>query len=135
MDKGTLQAPRVSVGHRAAFALPDGRAVPQVAVGRFGAAVVRQAPGYSAIRSFGDKGEVDVYGEWMPLELPMRKVRLDSGADGARLSSGDREFVVNVYAAVVTAPHEVDRAPWASILAPEQILPYLAALPSASSRS
>lgn len=119
----------------APLAIPNGCVVPQVAVGRFGAVVCRRAPGVGSVGRFGDRWEVDVEGEWMPLELPSRKTRLGSAADGTHLGSDDRNFVVNVYAAVVTAPHEVDRAPWASVLRPDQILPYLAGLPSGSPRS
>jgi hypothetical protein len=119
----------------APLALTNGCVAPQVAVGRFGAVVCRRAPGVGSVGRFGDRWEVDVEGEWMPLELPSRKTRLGSAADGTHLGSDDRNFVVNVYAAVVTAPHEGDRAPWASVLRPDQILPYLAGLASGSPRS
>jgi hypothetical protein len=126
------------LGYDASFAplaIPNGYVVPQVAVGRFGAVVFRQAPGGGSVGCFGDRWEVDVEGEWMPLEIPSRRTRLGPAADGTRLGSDDRDFVVNVYAAVVTAPHQVDRAPWASVLRPDEILPYLAGLPSGSPRS
>ncbi|MGD0019195.1 MAG: hypothetical protein ABSD62_08060 [Candidatus Limnocylindrales bacterium] len=126
MTQGALHAPRVSIGQRG----------PQVAVGRFGAVVFRQAPGADGwVGRFGEHWEVDVEGQWMRLELPIRRARLGWGADGVGRRWDDRELVANVYAAVVTAPHEVDRAPWAAVLKPDQILPYLAGLPSGSSRS
>ncbi len=126
------------LGYDAAFAplaLPDGYVVPPVAVGRFGAVVCRPAAGGGSVGRFGDRWEVDVDGEWMPLEHPGRKTRTGSAQDGPCLDPDDRDLVVDVYAAVVTAPHEVNRAPWASVLRPDQILPYLAGLPSASPRS
>lgn len=119
----------------APLAIPDGCVVPQVAVGRFGAVVCRQAPGGGPVGRFGNRWEVDVEGEWVPLEIPSRLTGLASAANGTRPDWDDRDFVVNVYAAVVTAPHQVDRTPWASVLRPDQILPYLADLPSGLPRS
>jgi hypothetical protein len=60
----------------APLAIPNGHVVPQVAVGRFGAVVCRQAPGGDSVGRFGDRWEVDVEGEWMPLEIPSRRTRL-----------------------------------------------------------
>jgi hypothetical protein len=115
----------------------DGRSVPPVAVGRFGAVVCRRRPGSEgSIGRVGDRWEVDVDGEWMPLELPIGKAPAVATATcPPRGPAHRRDFTFDVYAAVVTAPHEVGRAPWAAVLEPDRILRYLAGLPSAATQA
>ena len=55
------------------LSLADGRAVPEVAIGRFGAAVFRQIPGDAAVRRFGNHFEFQVDGQWIPFDEPTRR--------------------------------------------------------------
>jgi hypothetical protein len=103
-------------------------------VGRFGAVVFRQTLGDGSIHRVGEQWD-DIEDEWLPVELPARKGRPGSRADGAWSSAHDCDFVANVYAAVVTVPHEVGRAARRSALRPNQILLYLAGRPAMSWRS
>jgi hypothetical protein len=106
----------------------DGYAVPEVAIGRFGAAVFRQIPGDAAVRRFGDHFEFQVDGQWIPFDTPGWRTG-DPAALQIAPEPAESEFVAKVYAAVVTTSgDEVDR-PGCAILRPDQILPFLAGLP------
>ena len=115
-------------------AYPERPVARRAAVELLGDVAFRHTPGDRSVRRRGDRWEVDVQGDWTPLELPARKPRLVSIADAARVRSLDRDFVVKVYAAVVPGSETPDRVPACFILRPDQILPYLAGLPSASPR-
>jgi hypothetical protein len=106
--------------------MADGHAIPEVAIGRFGAAVFRQIPGDAAVRRFGDRFEFQVDGQWIPFDEPSRR-------DGSPLqvvsAPAESEFVAKVYAAVVTTAGDATEKPGCAILRPDQILPFLAGLP------
>jgi hypothetical protein len=104
-----------------------GRAAPEVAIGRFGAAVFRQIPGDAAVRRFGDHFEFQVDGQWIPFDEPARH----RDATGLQVvpEPAESAFVAQVYAAVVTTPGDENERPGCAILRPDQILPFLAGLP------
>jgi hypothetical protein len=114
-------------GEQASRRKANGRATPEVAIGRFGAAVFREIPGDAAVRRFGDHFEFQVDGQWIPFDEPSR------GAGGTTLQivpgAAESDFVAKVYAAVVTTPGDENEKPGCAILRPDQILPFLAGLP------
>jgi len=111
------------------LSLPDGRTVPEVAIGRFGAAVFRQIPGDAAVRRFGDHFEFQVDGQWIPFDEPSRRAGRDTAALQVVAGPAESEFVAKVYAAVVTTAGDENERPGCAILRPDQILPFLAGLP------
>ena len=111
------------------LSLPDGRAMPEVAIGRFGAAVFRHIPGDAAVRRFGDHFEFQVDGQWIPFDEPSRRAGRDAAALQSVSGLAGSEFVAKVYAAVVTTAGDENERPGCAILRPDQILPFLAGLP------
>jgi hypothetical protein len=111
-----------------AFRPTGGRTVPEVAVGRFGA-VVGHGRGGTAAHS-DSPWEMDVEGEWLQLNAPLRGLNLLSGAPRDGSVKSERRFGVKVYAAVVTASWEIDRGSGCAVLRPDEILPFLAAGPA-----
>jgi hypothetical protein len=129
--KPVLPLRPVVVGASSGFAQRQrqagGRGAPEVAIGRFGAAVFRQIPGDAAVRRVGDHFEFQVDGQWIPFDEPNR-----GGGDTALQvvrQPAESEFVAKVYTAVVTTPGDENEKPGCAILRPDQILPYLAGLP------
>jgi hypothetical protein len=106
----------------------DGHAAPEVAIGRFGAAVFRQIPGDAAVRRFGDHFEFQVDGQWIPFDTPGWRAG-DPAALQLAPEPAESEFVAKVYAAVVTTSGDEVARPGCAILRPDQILPFLAGLP------
>jgi hypothetical protein len=106
----------------------DGHAGPEVAIGRFGAAVFRQIPGDAAVRRFGDHFEFQVDGQWIPFDMPGWRAG-DPAALQLAPEPAESEFVAKVYAAVVTTSGDEAARPGCAILRPDQILPFLAGLP------
>jgi hypothetical protein len=106
----------------------DGHAVPEVAIGRFGAAVFGQIPGDAAVRRFGDHFEFQVDGQWIPFDTPGWRAG-DPAALQLAPEPAESEFVAKVYAAVVTTSGDEVARPGCAILRPDQILPFLAGLP------
>jgi hypothetical protein len=65
----------------------------------------------------------------MPFENPLERAARD--AEGVRrwVSSEERDFVVKVYAAVVTSDSSITRTPSCAVISTEQIPAWLASLP------
>jgi hypothetical protein len=104
--------------------------MPTITVGRFGAVVFHRTGDDGSIRRCGGRWETSVDGDWLPMEAPFRTRRDDPTA--ASFGSEERDLVVEVYAAVVPAPSSIDAAPGCTVLEPNQILSYLAAMPQAA---
>ena len=105
---------------------------PAPRVGRFGAGLAYRAPDASSIGGARDDWQVNVDRSWPAAEQPDRTTADEPGANVTHFRLDALDFIVNVYAAVVTAPHDVERASRSSVLKPDQILPYLAGLAAAS---
>jgi hypothetical protein len=113
------------------FRLPEGRMVPELVLGPFGAAVVEQLPPPAATRHRGAVWEVRVAGgTWAPLENPLDKAARDAESVRRFFGSEDQDFVVKVYAAVVAPDTTLPRTPACAVITREQIPAWLASLPA-----
>ncbi len=112
------------------LSLPDGRGVPELVVGPFGAAVIRELPPTAATRVRGGQWELRTSQRWIALENPLDRAARDAERVRRWLGHDDVDFVVKVYAAVVGSAPDVARSAGCAVLTPDQLGPWLAALPA-----
>lgn len=115
--------------------LPDGRPLPELIVGWHGVVVCREIPPDARVRPFSGHWEIDLDGAWMPFENPLEHTVRDAEAVRRHLDSGERDFVVKVYAVVVSSVGMLERVPGCTVVRPEQLASYLATLPRQRSLS
>jgi hypothetical protein len=110
--------------------LPDGRVIPELVLGPFGAAVIEQAPPAGAIRRHGDAWEVRTDKGWMPFENPLDRASRDAERVRSWFMHDDRDFVVKVYAAVIVPDASLERTSACAVIAPSQIQAWILSLPA-----
>lgn len=116
--------------------LPDGRIARNVVVGPFGMAILHEMPPKRLTRRHGSQLEVRRYdGRWVSLENPLERATRDTERLKHWLSGEERDFVVKVYAAVVTDDPSINRIPSCAVLLADQIPGWLASLPPQRSLS
>lgn len=109
--------------------LPDGRVVPELVVGPFGIAVIEELPPPERSRDRGGSWEVKASGRWVPIENPLERASRDAERVRMWLAHDDRDHVTRVHAAVVDTSGTMSRTPACAVIAPDEILPWLASLP------
>ncbi|HEY3523129.1 MAG TPA: hypothetical protein VGK63_05460 [Candidatus Limnocylindrales bacterium] len=110
--------------------LPDGRAVPELVLGPFGAAVVAQLPPLGAIRMHGSVFEVRMSdGRWRAMEHPLDRTARDAERVRRWLEADDRDHVVKTYAVVVAPEGALERTAACAVVTAEQLPIWLAGLP------
>jgi hypothetical protein len=112
------------------LALPDGRGVSELVIGPFGAAVVRELPPAAITRVRDGQWELRTSKRWIPLENPLDRASRDAERVRRWLGHDDADFVVKVYAAVVGSAPTVARTAGCAVLEPDQLGPWIAALPA-----
>lgn len=133
--------PKRSVAHRALADVPDvvvatglelsdGRGVPDVILGPFGAVVVRELPPASVTRIQGSAWHLRTKRGWIHLENPLDRTVRDAERVRRWLAHDDADFLVKVYAAVLGTDPRVARTSGCAVLTPEQLGPWIAALPA-----
>jgi hypothetical protein len=116
--------------------LPDGRTARNVVVGPFGMAILHEMPPKRFTRRHGSQLEVRRHdGRWVSLESPLERAIRDTDRLKHWLTLEERDFVVKVYAAVVTDDDSIARTPSCAVLLPDQIPGWLASLPPQRSLS
>jgi hypothetical protein len=116
--------------------LPEGRVVRNLVVGPYGVAILAELPPPAATRRHGTTWEVHrADGRWLPLENPFDRAARDAERVRNWFAAGERDFVVKVYAAVVTADASLERTPACAVISPDQIPAWLASLPPQRSLS
>ncbi len=111
--------------------LPDGRRIHELVLGPFGIAILGEVPPASVSRHSGGRWEVrGERGRWIPIEAPLDRAARDAERVRGWLTSDDRDFLVRVYAAVVTDDPRVQRTPACAVVAPNQLAAWLAGLPA-----
>jgi hypothetical protein len=112
--------------------LPDGRVVRDLVLGPFGLAVISELPPPRATRHTGVSWEIRASnGRWVHLENPLERATRDGERVRRWFAATERDYVVKVYAAVVTADPTVARTPGCAVVTTEQIPAWLASLPPA----
>ena len=111
--------------------LPDGRIVAELVVGPHGVAVFDWLPPSTLSRVTGGAWELQIAkNRWVPIENPFdRTVRT---ADRVRrwLSSGERDYVIKVHAALIAADASVGRTAACAVITRDQVPAFLASLPA-----
>jgi hypothetical protein len=110
--------------------LPGGRRLHELVLGPFGIVVLGAVPPPSFSRHVGSLWEVrDDRGRWIPIEDPLQKASRDAERVRGWLATEDRDFLVKVYAVVVTEDLRVDRSPNCAVVRPGELSEWLAGLP------
>jgi hypothetical protein len=110
--------------------LPGGRHVHEMVLGPFGIAVLGDVPPRSATRHVGARWEIrDDRGRWIPIEDPVQRTSRDAERVRSWLGADDRDFLVRVYAAIVTDDAGIERLPGCAVVAPRELEAWLEALP------
>jgi len=107
----------------------DGRPIPELLIGRFGAAVVRELPPASLTRRTGPTWEARTDAGWVRIESPLDRATRDAERARRWFSDGDGDFVVRVYAAVLDPDGTQPRTPTCAVLTAAQLPTWLASLP------
>ena len=110
--------------------LPGGRRINELVLGPFGIVVFGSVPPPSVSRSVGSHWEVKGRkGRWIAIEAPVDRAARDAERVRGWLSVDDRDFVVRVYAAVVTDDPRVQRSPTCAVVSPTDLASWIAGLP------
>jgi hypothetical protein len=116
----------------ASVRLPDGRVVRDLVLGPFGLAVINELPPIHATRHTGISWEIRRSdGRWVHYENPLERTARDGERVRRWIAATERDFVVKVYTAVVTADPSVMRTAACAVVTTEQIPAWLASLPPA----
>jgi hypothetical protein len=133
-NRGALSRVAGSLGDNIAVApivrLPEGRIVRNLVAGSHGLAVLAELPPAGATRRRGDAWEARRFdGRWVHLENPLERAVRDAERVRSWVAAEERDFVVKVYAAVVSSDSTLSRTPACAVITTEQIPEWLASLP------
>ena len=110
--------------------LPGGRRIHELVLGPFGILVLGDVPPAGVSRHVGSRWEIrGARGRWVPIEAPLDRASRDAERVRGWLATHDRDFLVRVYAAVVTDDPRVDRTPTCAVVKPGDLAGWLEALP------
>jgi hypothetical protein len=110
--------------------LPDGRIVHNLVLGPFGFAVIAELPPPAALRHHGMAWEIrSGGGRWRHIENPLERTARDGERVRRWVSAAERDFVVKVYSAVITADPTIARTAGCAVVTAEQLPAWLASLP------
>ena len=107
----------------------DGRVIDTVVVGPFGAAVLHELPSRDRLRRIDDAWQERTANGWSLAEHPVDRAARDAERVRHWLAHGELDFVVRVYAALVTTDPTIPRSPLCAVVGPEQLPAWLAGLP------
>ena len=108
----------------------DGRPIPKLVVGRFGAAVIRDLPDASVARHQGPYWEALSDQGWIRIESPLDRAARDAERVRRWFARDDRDYVVRVYAAVITTDPALPRIPTCAVISESQLEAWLRSLPA-----
>jgi hypothetical protein len=111
------------------IAMPDGRPISDVAIGPFGAAVIRELPPAAVTRVREGRWQLRTRRGWIVIESPLERAARDAERVRRWLAHDDADFIVKVYAAVVGPEPTVTRTSDCAVLTPDQLAPWIAGLP------
>jgi hypothetical protein len=110
--------------------LPSGRRIHELVLGPFGVVVLGDVPPPSVSRHLDGRWEIRGHrGQWVPMEAPLDRAERDAERVRGWLAADDRDFVVKVYAAVVTDDPRVTRTPQCAVVRTGELAQWLAGLP------
>ncbi|MEA2519068.1 MAG: hypothetical protein QOF49_1148 [Chloroflexota bacterium] len=116
--------------------LPEGRIVRDLVLGPFGLAVINELPSPRVTRRSGVSWEIRRSdGRWVHYENPLERAARDAERVRAWVTSTERDFVVKVYAAVVTGDRTISRTSTCAVIAADEVAAWLTSLPTARALS
>lgn len=118
------------VGVVAGVVPSDGRAIPELAIGPFGAAVLHVLPAGRQYRQVGASWEYRTRDGWIPMDNPLDAANRDADRVRRWLTITDLDFVVRVYAALIVGDSTIPRSPTCAVVTAEQLPAWIGALPS-----
>jgi len=148
VERARARRPRITPAVRLARAIgddhmvatsvrvPDGsRAIPELVVGPFGAAIIEELPPAPAVMSRGIRSwEVRAgSGRVQTIENPLERATRDAERVRSWLTSDESDHVIKVYAAVVGDDSRVERSQACAVIGPDQVAGWLASLPPQAS--
>lgn len=107
----------------------EGRAIPELAIGPFGAAVIHALPSSQDVRQVGASWELRTHDGWVPMENPLDLAMRDAERVRRWFSMADLDFVVRVYAALIVTDQSFPRAATCAVVTPDRLPAWIAALP------
>ncbi len=111
--------------------LPGGHRIRELVLGPFGIVVLGDVPPPSVSRVVGGRWELrGGQGRWIPIEAPIDRAARDAERARGWLSSDDRDFLIKVYAAVVTDDARVERTAGCAVVPRDALAGWLEALPA-----
>ena len=108
----------------------DGRPIPKLVVGQFGAAVIRDLPDAAVARHQGPYWEGLSEQGWVRIESPLDRASRDAERVRRWFAHDERDYVVRVYAAVVATEAALPRTPTCAVISKTQLEPWLRSLPA-----
>jgi hypothetical protein len=108
---------------------PDGRPVSTLVIGSFGVAVVGEIGPADRLRRINGSWESRDRDGWQPTEHPLDQTARDAERVRHWLTHGELDFVVRVFAALVTPDATIPRSPLCAVITAEQIPAWIEALP------
>jgi hypothetical protein len=108
---------------------PDGRAIPELVIGPFGAVIFTELLAADRLRRVGAAWETRGKDGWQPIEDPLAAAGRDAERVRRWMTTSDLDFVVRVYAAVVTDDPAVVRTAGCAVVPAERIPAWLESLP------
>lgn len=110
--------------------LPGGRRIHELVLGPFGILVLGDVPPAGVSRHVGSRWEIrGARGRWVPIEAPLDRASRDAERVRGWLTTHDRDFLVRVYAAIVTDDPRVERTPTCAVVRTADLAVWLEALP------
>jgi hypothetical protein len=106
----------------------EGRPIPELAIGPFGAVVIHVLPSSRQVRQVGASWERRTAEGWLPTENPLDLANRDAERVRRWFTIADLDFVVRVYA-VVLADAAIARSATCAVLTPDQLPAWVASLP------
>lgn len=111
--------------------LPGGRRLHEMVLGPFGIVVLGDVPPRAVTRHVGSRWEVrGDRGRWIPVEDPVQRASRDAERVRGWVAADDRDFLVRVYAAIVSDDPTIERSPTCAVVAPADLAGWLEALPA-----
>jgi hypothetical protein len=108
----------------------EGRAIPELAIGAFGAAVLHALPAGHQYRQVGAAWEYRTRDGWTPMDNPLEATNRDAERVRRWFTVADLDFVVRVYAAVIVGDGSIPRSATCAVVTPDQLPAWIGALPA-----
>jgi hypothetical protein len=110
--------------------LPEGRLIRNLVLGPFGLAVLTELPPSRFVRRNGMSWETRGHdGRWIHMENPLERAARDAERVRSWFGSTDRDYILKVFAALITNDPSIERTPNCAVVREDQVPAWLGSLP------